>query len=236
SEALPVEIGSYASIGFFPLPDRPPLDPRRVSAELITFHHPEHSVSAQYRSLMAGLEAQHFGNSCPLLVFTTVGHVGEAAQVVLNLAITRAREENKRLLVIEANHERPMIADRAGVPSRPGFRELLSREIPMSAALQPTAQHGLFVLPPGDPDLPVSHEAEARLPKVVEQLRKRFDWLLVNGPEWGRGGSAEWAGLGDSVYLVVRHDQWDTSEVEAAHEAILQAGNPLRGYVTLRAA
>src|SRR5262249_43240251 len=132
------------------------------------------------------------------------------------------------------NHERPLIAARLGIASLPGLRELLNRSIPMSIALHPTAQPNLFALPPGDPDVPVSGEAEARLPSVVELLRKRFDWILVNGPEWGCGGAAEWAGLGDAVYMVVREEQWDTPEVEAAHEAIVQNGGKLRAYITLR--
>jgi hypothetical protein len=113
------------------------------------------------------------------------------------------------------------------------MRELLNRSIPMSVALHRTAQEHLYALPPGDPDLPVSHEAESRLPDVVDQLRKRFDWLLVSGPEWGSGGAVEWATLGDAAYLVVGQNQWDTPEVEAAHEAIIAAGGKLRGYITL---
>jgi Mrp family chromosome partitioning ATPase len=167
------------------------------------------------------------------LVFIPVGHAVEAATVILNLAVTRVREENKRLLVIEANHDRPLIAGRLGIGAQPGLRELLLRSVPTNVALHATAQPLLFALPPGDPDQPVSHEAEARLPGVVEQLRRRFDWLLVNGPEWGSGGSAEWAALGDAAYLVVYRDQWDAPEVEAAHEGIVKTGAKLRGYLTL---
>jgi len=223
------------AVGFFPLSDRIVPDPKRVSRDLLAFHQPDHGVSGQYRAMLAGLKAQHPGVGCPLLTFTTVGHVTDAARVILNVAITRAREENKRILVIEANHEQPLLAELIGVNAQPGMRELLNRTVPMSVAIQATAQPDLYILPPGDPDLPVPHEAEERLPGVVDLLRKRFDWLLVNGPEWGSGGSAEWASLGDAVYLVVRHDQWDSPEVEAAHQAIVQARNPLRGYVTLRA-
>ncbi len=228
-----VEHKSIQSVSFFPLPERPLLDSRQMAPSLVAFHKPDDRASAQYRELLAGLEAQHPGVGCPLLVFTTVGQATEAATVILNLALSRAREENKRLLVIEANHEQPLIAERLGIAAQPGLRELLSHSIPLSVALHSTAQKNLYALPPGDGDLPVSHEAESRLPQVVEHLRKRFDWLLVNGPEWGHGGAAEWAALGDAAYLVVRHDQWDTPEVEAAHEAILQANGKLRGYVTL---
>jgi hypothetical protein len=84
-----------------------------------------------------------------------------------------------------------------------------------------------------DPDVPVSNEAEARLPSIVQNLRKRFDYALVNGPDWGCGGAAEWASLGDSVYLVVRAEQWDAPEMESAHDAIVNAGGKLRGYITM---
>ena len=56
--------------------------------------------------------------------------------------------------------------------------------------------------------------------------------LALERPEWGNGGASEWASLGDAVYLVVRMEQWDTAEVEAAHEAIISKGGKLRGYIT----
>ena len=154
--------------------------------------------------------------------------------MLLNLAITWAREGEGRLLVIEGDHQAPRVAERFGVVNVPGLRELLNGSRPVKAALQPTAQPRLFALPPGDPDLPVSHEAEAGLPDVIGRLRRRFEGILVNAPAWGSGGSAEWAAFGDAVYLVVRRDQWDTAEVEAAHEAIIAGGGKLRGYITLR--
>ena len=224
------------SVAFYPMRPTEPKASDRIAPDLIAFHRPEHPVSANYRSLLAGIASQQSAGSCPLLIFTTVGREVEASSAILNLAITRAREESRRVLVIEANHERPLIADRLGIASLPGLRELLNRSIPMSVALHATAQSNLFALPPGDPDLPVSEEAEGRLPFVVQQLRKRFDWVVVNGPEWGSGGIAEWANLGDAVYLVVGADQWDSPEVEAAHEAIVGTGGKLRGYVTLRRA
>ncbi len=228
-----IELPANGTVTFFPIPEQQPLDPARVAAELVAFHRPDHAVSVQYRRVLAGLAGQHPGVGCPLLVFTTVGHTIEAATAILNLAVTRAREESKRILVIEANHQQPLLAGRLGINAQPGLRELLQREIPMGVALHATAQSHLFALPPGNPDFPVSHEAEARLPGAVEQLRRRFDWLLVNGPEWGSGGAAEWAALGDAAYLVVPRDQWDKPEVEAAHEGIIKAGGKLRGYLAL---
>lgn len=226
---------SRLAVAFYPLPDRVTVceDAKRVAADLIAFHRPDDPLSALYRTVQAGIAQQQTRTECPLLVFTPIGHEEQAAIAALNLAVTRAREENRRVLVIEANHERPRIADRLGISSLPGLRELLNRGIPLSAALHRTAQKNLFALPPGDPNVPVSQEAEERLPLVLNQLRKRFDWIVVNAPEWGNGGAAEWAGLGDAVYLVVRQEQWESAEIEAAHEAMIQDKVKLRGYLTL---
>jgi len=204
-----------------------------MSRELVALHQPDHAASARYRSVLAGLSAQHTGTGSALMVFTTVGHAVESASIILNLAITRAREEQKRILVIEANHAHPLLTDRLGIAAQPGLRELLRRDVPYTIAVKPTVQPRLYALPLGDPDLPVPHDAEARLPEIIAALRKRFDWLLVNGPEWGEEGAADWVGLGDAAYLVVRHDQWDTPAVEDAHQAILIAGAKLRGYITI---
>jgi Mrp family chromosome partitioning ATPase len=222
-------------VAFYPLPERPvnSEDGKRIAPELIAYHSPDDPLSALYRSVQAGIAQQQTRTDCPLLVFTPIGNEELAAIAVLNLAVTRAREENRRILVIEANHERPRIADRLGIASLPGLRELLNRGIPLSAALHRTAQKNLFALPPGDSNVPVPHEAEERLPQVLNHLRKRFDWIVVNAPEWGNGGATEWAGLGDGVYLVVRQEQWESTQIEAAHEAMILDSIKLRGYLTL---
>ena len=222
-------------VAFYPLPECGAIndDSKRVAPELIAYHHPEDPLSALYRTVQAGIAQQQTRSDCPILVFTPIGQEEQAAIAVLNLAVTRSREENRRVLIIEANHERPRIAARLGISALPGLRELLNRGIPLSAALHRTAQKNLFALPPGDSNLPVSQEAEERLPHLLNQLRKRFDWLLVSAPEWGSGGAAEWAGLGDAVYLVVRQDQWESPEIEAAHDAMIQEKVKLRGYLTL---
>jgi Mrp family chromosome partitioning ATPase len=219
------------SVTFYPMPELG--RPGDLAAALVAFHRPEHPVSAQYRALLAGVAAQQSAGR-PLLVFTTVGIGPDAADALLNLALTRAAEGPGRVLVIEADHEQPAVAARLGVADRPGLRELLTRSVPLHVALRPTAAPNLFALPPGDPEQPVPHEAEARLPELVGRLRGRFDWTLVSGPAWGRGGSAEWAGLGDAVYIVIRDGACDTPEAEAAHEAIVAAGGKLRGYISLR--
>lgn len=223
------------AVAFYPIPESTDFvrDGKGIASELVAFHHPDDPLSALYRSVQASIAQQRTRPECPILVFTPIGREDEAATAVLNLALTRAREADRRILVIEANHERPRIADRLGIASLPGLREVLNRGVPLSAALHPTAQKNLFALPPGDPNLPVSHEAEERLPVVLNQLRKRFDWLVVSAPEWGHGGAAEWAGLGDAVYLVVRREQWDTMEIETTHEAMVQDKIKLRGYLTL---
>jgi Mrp family chromosome partitioning ATPase len=233
----PIPEPTIPSVAFFPLREgfaHGTKDAKQVSRELVAFHKPEHPVSSQYRLLMNGIAAQNLNVESPLLIFTSVDAENDCAAVILNLAVTRAREEKKRVLVIEANHERPSIASRLGIAALPGLRELLNRSIPVSLGLHRTAQTNLFALPPGDPNVPVPGDAEARLPLLLKQFRQRFECILVNAPAWGHGTAEEWARLGDGLYIVVQQDHWDSIEVEAAQEGVIAAGGELRGYVTLR--
>lgn len=221
------------SVAFFPVTDEKPISARHVAAEIIAFHKPEHPVSAQYRTLFAGIGSQHTSQRCPLLVFITATASEAGTPVVLNMAMTCAREENKRILVIEPNQQRQSSSAQLDVSTAPGIRELLNRSIPLPLALKLTLQPRLFILPPGDANLPVTDEAEARLPMLLERLRKRFDWVLIETPEWTGPGIGGWAHLADAVYLIVQRDQWDSLEVETAHDALVQNGAKLKGYISL---
>ncbi len=238
SRPLPaVSEPAIPSVAFFPMRDglsQDTKDGKHLARELVAFHKPDHPVSGQYRLLMNGIASQKTTARSPLLIFTSVEAESDSAAVVLNLAITRAKNEKKRVLVIEANHERPAIAARLGVASLPGLRKLLNGSIPVSLGLHRTAQTNLFALPPGDPNVPVPGDAEARLPQLLDQLRDRFDWILVNAPAWGHGTAEEWARLGDGLYIIVHQDHWNSIEVETAQEGVIAAGGELRGYITLR--
>ena len=204
---------------------------RSFAPDLIAFHQPEHPLSLQYRALRDDIRAQLPDGQPRVLLFTGASEGAGTTTVVLNLAITRALEEGFRVAVIEANLARPAVGERLGVADSPGLREVLDRTAPVLWGLHRTAQPNLLAMPAGAPGADAAKGLDC-LPSLVEQLRQRFDWVLIDGAGWGeRAEPAALAPLCDAVYLVLRPADVESPEVGELHESVTRQGARLLGYV-----
>lgn len=199
--------------------------------ELVSYHRPEHPAARQFRRLADGIAGQFLGAKPPVLLFTAVSG-NDAGATVANLAVTRASDGIGRVVVIEAERCEGSSAERFGVPPVPGLRELLARMVPLTMALHRTSVDGIYILPAGN--VRIGADEAARLPELVDHLRSRFDWVVVDAPPWGTHAMHDWAKLSDGVYLVLKPDEWDSPRVDLAHEGIERAGGRLRGCVVVR--
>jgi Mrp family chromosome partitioning ATPase len=198
--------------------------------DLIAYHRPDHPAARQYRLLADGIAAQHPGDRPPVLLFTPVSARTAGTATVANLAVTRAADGYGRVLVIEAERGVGSAAERFGIPPVPGLRELLARTIPLGMALHRTGIEGVYLVPAGKTG--VGSAEAARLPALLDQLRGRFEWILVDAPVWGTAPLTDWARASDGIYLVLRPDEWDSPHADMAHDGIARAGGRLRGCVT----
>jgi Mrp family chromosome partitioning ATPase len=213
--AAPTDAGPW-TVQFRPwVESRPPAVPmRRMAIELIAYHWPEHAVARQYAELLKGLTAQ-----CPtgwgqVLLFTSPSPWGGTTTVLLNLAITAARQEGRRVAVVDANLRRPALADRLGLGAAAGLREVLAGSAPLAQALQETAQKNLWALAAGRSGT----AGESRLPldwlmPTLRQLRQQFDLVFVDAASWNEGSEVSaLAATCDAVYMVLNQPQGSPSD------------------------
>jgi Mrp family chromosome partitioning ATPase len=203
-------------------------------ADLIAYHRPDHPAARQYRLLADGIAAQHPAGRPPVLLFAPASARTAGTATVANLAVTRAADGFGRVLVVEAERGPGSAAERFGIPPVPGLRELLARTVPLGLGLHRTAVEGVYLIPSGKCE--VGTDEAARLPALLDQLRGRFEWILVDAPVWGTFPLADWARASDAVYLVLRPDEWDSPHADQAHDGIRRAGGKLRGCVTTQEA
>jgi Mrp family chromosome partitioning ATPase len=197
-------------------------------AELIAFHEPDHAVSVQYRSLATEIARQLPGTLPRILLFTGAGDGVGTSTVILNLAITLARQDAK-VTVIDAHLARPSLAARLGLPAGPGLREVLSGQMPPAWVLQETAHPNLHMLPAG---VAGTTRAGTDLGAILELLRDRSDCVLADAGPWGDGAiAAELAAGSDAVYLVMREEALATPGAVKLQEDVLERTGRLRGCV-----
>jgi Mrp family chromosome partitioning ATPase len=228
----PVPMGSSApapalfTIRFQPI-HAARLGSRGPLPELIAFHQPEHPISVQYRSLAAEIDRQLPGELPRVLLLTGAADGVGTSTVLLNLAITLARQDST-VTVVDAHVGRPALAERLGLPGGPGLREVLAGQMPPAWCVQETAHPKLMVLPAGVAGQP---RAGAVVSPILEALRERNDCVLIDAGPWGEVIAADLAGISDAVYLVLRQDAMATAETALMQDEILQRTGRLRGCV-----
>ena len=127
-------------------PEAPARD--RFAPELIAYHQPDHPVSQQYRQLLSAITEHWPAGAARVLLFSGGVIEADTTLVLLNLAITGAR--NRCVSPWWMRRPDPGMAGYLGLPTAPGLSEVLTGAIPLQRCLQKTGQAKLVALTAGD--------------------------------------------------------------------------------------
>ncbi len=119
----------------------------------------------------------------PRMVLVTSAVAGEGkTTLACHLAASLARG-GLRTLLLDADMRRPTAHHLFELPLKPGFAELLQGQATADEVLRPTAFPDLWLLPAGRWDAAVARAlAQPRLREVLDDLRGRFDFVLLDSP------------------------------------------------------
>lgn len=215
-------------IRFRPIPPTAPSLRTPIAPELVAYHQPDHPVSGQYRALLPNV--LDVASAARVLLFSgAVAGVGTTT-VLLNLAVTAARQGH-RVVLADADLLKPAIATRLGLAPAPGLFEVLNGLISLARALQETSISNLHALTAGEVGARPCWAVRS-LGATLQQLRRRFDLVLVDGPAWS--GGAENLGLAsacDALYLVLPPGRAENPQTETLLHQLPRQGIPLRGCI-----
>jgi Mrp family chromosome partitioning ATPase len=220
---------------FRPLPVEPAIRHARsrFAIELVAYHQPDHAISAQYRDLSARLIGALPSEHARVLLFTSAESGAGTTTVLLNTAITVARQNARRVVVVDAHLRRAAVAARLGLGEVPGLREVLGGQLPLEPAVRPTGLPGLSALTAGAAGAAsAARLAGEGMRSVLRHLREQFDLVLVDGPPWD--GRPEVVALGcacDAVYLCLPEADQDTPQSADLLQIISEQGGNLCGCV-----
>jgi protein-tyrosine kinase len=100
-----------------------------------------------------------------------------------NLAHALARQQNCRVLLIDADLRRPDLHPGFGAPSSPGLAEYLKGEAAEMTAIQRGVPEYLCFIPGGSkPENPAELLANGRLKSLLETIGPVFDWVILDSP------------------------------------------------------
>ena len=198
---------------------------------------PRFGTDSSFDDAMRGLRTRLLKKMGPegrrVLVTAPIGSEGTTT-TALNLALSFV-ELGEKVLLIEGNLRRPVIAGLMKVTSKLGLANALVSAIP-GEAVHATPVQNLFVLASqiarDDETLPRS----ADLPDVLRDLSAHFDRLVIDGPPvLATADTGLLAGAVEVTVLVVRAGRTTADEVADTLHALRSTGTDVVGTVLTHA-
>jgi protein-tyrosine kinase len=160
----------------------------------------------QFRTLRSRLyQLREQRKLSALLISSAMAEEGKSFTAA-NLAHVFALQRERRVVLVDCDLRRGTLASFLGGPSTPGLSEYLAGKCSMQEILQTGGPENFFLIPCGTRiQQPAELIAGPRMGKLMEQLRARFDWIILDTPPATLFSDASvLADLCDGVLLVVK--------------------------------
>jgi Mrp family chromosome partitioning ATPase len=187
-----------------------------VASDVAVYHQPEGAASQEFRAVATGIQQQLAAGGTHVLFFTGLSARAGTTTTALNLAMTWAKHEKRKVLVVDASEARSALAAKMGLSNTPGLSDVLKGTVPLAQALQETKQANCWILAAGessgDPNAAPQPKA---MRDLLRQARKQFDLILLDALPWNEDSATiSLASGADAVYLVLRQSETKTPKVD----------------------
>jgi polysaccharide biosynthesis transport protein len=204
----------------------------RKALPQITRALPVSPYAEAYRFLRTSILSDGYHHNVRSLMMTAVSPGQGNTTTIANLALSLA-ETGRRVVLIDCDLRRPRQHGVFGVSNAIGMTNLLTGTAELDEALQPTDVDGLVVLTAGpQAQNPSALLNSARMRQVIEALKDRFDYVLVDTPPvLAFSDSVALSGLVDGTILTVRVGDASRGNEVQAKTILEKAGARIIGVV-----
>ena len=206
---------------------------------MITQRAPLSAAAEAYRGLRTNLaySIRSERDTTRIIVVTSAEPQDGKTTTAVNLAATFA-EQGHRVLLIEADHRRPMLHRVFGVVRSPGLSEVLAGATTLDTAVRgvPLAPHTMGTLSVLTCGASVPNPSELigspAMRELITLASAQYDYVLLDTPPLSVVTDAAVAGrLADSVLMVARLGETHRQSLQRALEELRELGLPVRGLV-----
>jgi polysaccharide biosynthesis transport protein len=187
---------------------RPAMEEAQVNKDLIVHSHPRSMAAECCRTIRTNLSFMSPDKPLRTVLITSPGPSEGKTTMAISLAITMA-QSGRRTLLVDTDLRRPRVHRVFGQNLTHGITPYLVGEAALEDGIITTEVANLWVMPSGPiPPNPAELMHTARFARVLEELKERFDLILLDSPPVGAVTDAAIAAPQvDGVVLVVRADR-----------------------------
>ena len=190
------------------------------------------AVREAYKTLRTNIHFTLSDKPCKRICITS-GSAGEGKSItMLNLALSVA-ESGQKVLLIDADLRRPAIGRLLVERIAPGLSNVLTEQVSIEDAIRQQVFPNLDILFSGEvPPNPSELLASDKFAELIEEMSKRYDYILVDAPPINVvSDAAIIAKRVDGVLLLVRHTKSTRENVRQAVANLQMVNANILGYV-----
>lgn len=205
---------------------------KRVSTELVVYHHPESPQAEAYRHLRTALMFRPGGKSLKLLQMTSPNPSDGKTLTTANLAASLA-QTGKQVLLVDCDLRRPRIGKLFGFEDMAGLSNVLQSRAEIPDVIYPTEVESLSVMPSGPrPNQPSELMQSSGFFAFLEAIREKFDYVLLDStPLLAVSESTSICQRVDGVIVALRTRNTTRPEAERAAQRLGSVGVEPVGFV-----
>jgi capsular exopolysaccharide synthesis family protein len=168
-----------------------------------------------------------------VVVFAGIDHGNGCSHICASVAETLAQNDRGRVCLVEGNFRSPALPGMFGVTNHFGLTEALLREAPINTFAKPVSRDNLWLLSSGtlavdSPALLASDHLRGR----IEELRKQFDFVIIDAPPLSRYSDGVVLGqLADGLVMVIEANSTRREAAAAVAENLRSVKVPILAAV-----
>jgi capsular exopolysaccharide synthesis family protein len=189
----------------------------KLNRLLVAALEPFSAASEHYRSLRARIAQAESDRHRRVMVVTSPGRADGKSVTAANLALAIAQEFDRRAVIVDADLRHARLHTLLGIGREPGLVDVLTGEVPLEEALVSLQGHRLVALPAGAAhSQPAELLGSAAMDRVLDQLRQRFDRILIDTAPAPTADAGALEDAADGLLLVVRAGRTSRSAIGRA--------------------
>ena len=205
----------------------------KEAVELITQVRPQSQMAESYRALRTSLLLSNLGAPPKVIMVTSALPQEGKTTTSINCAVVLA-QKGIRVLLIDADLRRPSIHKTLGMGPRSGLSNVLTGSATLEHAItRSSILPNLDVLPAGTPPPnPAELLASTNMRDVLEQLRARYDHIVVDTPPTlSVTDAVVLSPRADAIVLVIRSGQTTKQALRRARDILTQVNAKVSGVL-----
>jgi capsular exopolysaccharide synthesis family protein len=200
--------------------------------DLYAYNQPKSTISEAFRGIRTALSYSSQKKVNRVYLVTSAGPKEGKTTITINVATVMAYS-GTRTVLIDSDLRKPRIHKSFDLNNSRGLTNLIIGDATVDDVVQPTNVENLYVLPSGPiPPNPSELLGRERMTEILDELRTRFDRVLLDTPPIGAVTDAAVLGrIVDSVILVVHAGKTRKKLIERGLEQLSQIDVDVSGIV-----